>query len=227
MKISTPRAVDNQAWLWPDARDKPIKCMAATRNLCGDFFEQATAAALGAVRLKTDGTAEVCPDLRIDLTTYLESKSVGATGASIIYASRMRKDLRFCREHEACIWYCLWHHKVKVTDLRTVRELYRHLAAGIRHVTLLPLPIVRDLTRSRALKVLNKHYTSRKGEPLAYGDRSKGYGIGWSTPLNLYHTRCEVEFVHQGSLNVYDIDLPPFTVRTTQAGRLLFPKDAQ
>lgn len=60
------------------------------RTWIGDFFEAATAAITGGVRLKTDCSADICPDIKISDRLYIESKSVGINGSLIIFNSDRR-----------------------------------------------------------------------------------------------------------------------------------------
>jgi hypothetical protein len=171
--------------------------------------------------MKTQGTADVCPDLRIDLLNYVESKSVGLTRCSIIYAARMRKDLRFTREHKVTMWYCLWHHTCSIKGIDSTLALNKQLALRTQYAILLPLRTVYRQTRGLGLKVLNKSYFIRhgvhQGTRLGYGNRSKGYGVGWSVSLKKLCKVCPVQLTHP-SINVLGCEIPAFPVYTTLNG---------
>lgn len=190
MKISSKKADTNQPWLFV----RPINCMAITRNLCGDFFEQATAAIGGHKRNRTDGTADYCPDLsdRLDANTYHEVKSVGRSSTSIIYAGRLEKDYRFTHAGNA-LNYWFWHHSVEASKAATVEDLYVSLAGSLSYVIILPYELVRTVALGRPLKMLNKKYNHRK--PNGYACRSKGYGDGYSIPLSNLKNMCTVHSV--------------------------------
>lgn len=221
MNLPKPRISDTQGILWADLNNRPIRTWAQTRNLCGEFYERATAAALNSTRLRTDGTMAVCPDLRHNLhpQTFIESKSVGSTGHSIIYAARMRKDRQFSKVHDVSFMYSIWHHRVRTKDITSEFDLYERLAAGTQYLIVLPLTVVYPLARSCSLKVLNKKYRERKEgrKYLGYADRSKGYGIGWSIPLKKMQGLCPV-MRQVGPISVGQFIIPRTIVYTDAIG---------
>lgn len=190
MKISSRKADDNQPWLFV----RPIDKMAITRNLCGEFFEQATASIGGHKRNRTDGTADYCPDLsdRLDAHTYHEVKSVGRSSTSIIYAGRLEKDYQFTHAGN-CLNYWFWHHSVEVSTVKTVEELQVALSGSLSYLIILPYELVRAVALARPLKMLNKAYNTRNRN--GYACRSKGYGDGYSIPLSILKSICTVHSV--------------------------------
>src|SRR5436190_19304275 len=95
--------------------DLKFRTMAQTRNFVGDWCECATAAASGAKRMRTDCTADICPDLEYGPGVYFESKSIGKTGAAIVYARRAGKDQRFIDVGHRR-FDCLRNHRTRAGD---------------------------------------------------------------------------------------------------------------
>jgi hypothetical protein len=154
--------------------------MAASRNACGDFFEEATAQLLRGARMATDCRCEVCPDVSY-CAGYAESKSVGLNGAVIIYTHRREKDLQFMRENKCSLLYAIWHHSFPVKDAHFEEELRDGLARTMESVILLPAQVLHALLLPLPTRVLNTRPTSGGGNRLGYG--TNGYGTGWSVKL--------------------------------------------
>jgi hypothetical protein len=181
---------------------------------------------LNAVRLRTDGTVNVCPDLmhRDQAGTFLESKSVGCTGHSIIYASRLRKDRDWCRAHQVQLYYAIWHHTCKVSGIACEWDLYEGLCTRLSYLVLLPHPVIYACARQHPLKMLNKKYSQRKDKStryVGYADRSKGYGIGYSIPLYVLQRLGTTLFTHR-AVQVGRYNLAPFSVYTVREALGLF-----
>lgn len=176
MKISTVRLPFLQLPLFGRGIEDRKCPLAACRNYVGDFFEELTANTFGGARLKTDSTCDVCPDIQIRDNVFLESKSVGLSGAIILYKSRFAKDHAFVREGNT-LHYVFWQHDCRIEDGMFLGDLRDQLAASVKSVTVLSLERLSGAIIGVPLKTLNKKHKAR-----GYG--SLGYTDGWQPRLS-------------------------------------------
>jgi hypothetical protein len=209
VRVSRPKIVNKQFVLWHGADDKTFKSIAAVRNWAGDFFEEATHALTGAVRLKTDGSCDVCPDLKLRDKVYLESKCVGQSQSAIIYDHRFARDEKLVAHEGGEMFYCFWHHDLECNGCRTLFELRAGLATHVETLIVVKLEQLAALLKTRPIRTLNASYETRTGIPLGYG--SNGYGRGWSFPLSLLVPLCSLPFVVDGT-RAYGVTLRPYAV---------------
>lgn len=165
-----------------------IHSMAQTRNLCGNFFEDLTAAALHGQRLRTSGACNYCPDVKRGDNVFAESKSSGKNGSVIVYTGRLEKDRVFtCPPDgmgmgERQLFYVVWRHGVNVCAdpaPGNVADLRAALAANVRYGVVAHLGAIERACRATAPRLLNSQYSKRGGR-LGYGTVEKGYGYGWT-----------------------------------------------
>lgn len=157
----------DQGKMWDWIGDRVLSSYPMTRPYIGDFFEEATCSLLDAQRLKTDSSADICPDLYVPSEgVYLESKAVGRSNTSILYEHRIAKYDRFLREGHR-LYYVFWRHK------------YRWL--GGEGTTLFKLR--EDLARSVFAAIIVSAYTVHKAA-MACALKNTSYSGGHKTPLN-------------------------------------------
>lgn len=156
---------------------QPLR-IASSRNFCGDFFEEATAVLFGGKRIRTDGTKEVCPDIFLGDGRYLEAKSVGCSGAFLVYESRLAKDEAFIAAHGAELSYVLWRHRYKLVEGTTLADLRDGCARTTVEAMIIPLAVLAPILHAAPIIVLNKAQKRR-----GYG--AKGYNNGWRMPYNV------------------------------------------
>jgi hypothetical protein len=175
--------------------DRPIN-MAASRNFCGDFFEEATAVITGGHRLRTDCQFEICPDVRLplhtrveDSETYAESKCIGMNDSAIVYTHRLEKDRRFRDELKQELFYFFWRHSVAVQSCSYLFELREALSRDIQGLCVMPLSALEKCLEGRPTRLLNTHTKTPAGKRLGYG--TNGYGQGWSIPCKHLAAACE------------------------------------
>ena len=106
MIIAGPKREDKQLLLF-DLGPKLITSLGAVRWEVGEYFEDLTAQHTGAVRLKTDSRCDVCPDLGISDTRYLEVKGMGKSGRVILYRGGGEKYTRFVSQGNE-LTYFVW-----------------------------------------------------------------------------------------------------------------------
>jgi len=206
MHLPRPKNTDFQDTLFP--LETPIT-FASARNWTGDFFEEATRVATGAIRYRTDCRVAVCPDLRwkASKNIFFESKAVGRTGHAIIYQNRWLKDLAWLKKTRSSMYYWFWSHKTSVMLCPNLYALRDSLAQTIIVVYICSISSMQSILADRPLRVLNTA-TIRSGEnsgkrsgygkgnelpawtKLPYGFQSSSYGIGWSIPLTLVSKAC-------------------------------------
>lgn len=181
-----PKTIDGQQYFWN--ADRAVGGMAETRNLSGEFFEVASAAMVGGTRLRTCGTSDVCPDVRVSPGLYVESKGSGRNGAVIVYEHRKAKDESWTRQHRARLLYAVWNHAARVEGVAWVSELYDRLVANLRDVILIPSSDLYAHCIDGTSRVLNT-----KGP---YNGRGNGYGgpdykTGWTVRTSRLRARCD------------------------------------
>lgn len=176
MRISSPRVPLLQFPLFGNGVEDRKCQLAACRNYVGDFFEELTANAFQGTRLKTDSTCDVCPDIQVGEKQFLESKSVGCSGAIIVYNSRFHKDLAFEAEGNR-LHYVFWQHDCRIEEGMYLGDLRDMLAKRVRSVTVVSLQHLSNALIGVPLKTLNAKHTAR-----GYG--SLGYRDGWQPRLS-------------------------------------------
>lgn len=211
MNVCTiPRALAHPT-LFPGATEHRLTTLAAMRNVTGEFAENCTAAASGGIRLKTDGTYDVCPDVQTE-DGFCESKAVGKSGNAIVYQARLEKDLNWTRAGPP-LYYWFWYHRC---DLKPLVGAYpwdvrQHFAGRLRSVAVLTLASLACICADVKPKVLNKQY-SHRGCRLGYGDLSKGYGVGYSISRKSIHSLTTVRGVLP-PCTATGVALPPLPIR--------------
>lgn len=216
MRVNHSIRSEPQPTLWPGADDTPVKSAAQVRNIAGDFAEEATAVLLGGRRITTRGDYDVCPDVIVTPGLYAESKSVGRSNSVIVYKGRHEKDQAWVKEHNAQLWYFIWRHGAD-SKVASRDEMRRNMAVSIQSCLIVSLVEMTRILHSRPVRVLNTKYATRKGDPLGYGNRSKGYGIGWCLPLSIF---LRTQTIEHDSLEVYRLKLPPFRLECAEGESL-------
>lgn len=157
--------------------------MAACRNWCGDFYEEATVALCGGYRILTVSTADACPDVRFDSGAFAEVKSIGSNRETLVYEERLNKDQR-CVEAGSIYWYYLWHHNFKVgsVDGLTLDALRKNLAAHTVSLTIVPFAVYQSTMLSTPLRDFSASTPNRTGR----GFGSAQYRMGYRCRLNVF-----------------------------------------
>jgi hypothetical protein len=210
---TTPRTPSHPV-LFVGATERPLPTLAAMRNVTGEFAEHCTAGASGGVRLKTNGTYDVCPDVFVEeCRAFCESKAVGKSGNAIVYQARLEKDVVWTAERGASLYYWFWYHRCNLTPLVGAYpwDVRQHFAGRLRGAAVLSLASLVAICASVKPKVLNKQYSQRGGR-LGYGDLSKGYGIGYSVPRRAVQSLAIVRGVLPPR-EAAGVQLPPLPVR--------------
>src|SRR5436189_4899638 len=109
--------------------------------------------------MRTDGTAEYCPDLLLSDGSYAENKSVGRNGNSIVYSGRAIKDAKFSAN--CSLYYVWWKHNANAYAAKTIGELRETLAASLQYVLILPHECVAAAILATPERLLNSQYARR------------------------------------------------------------------
>ncbi len=173
MLTSTPKQVCNQLYLFPHDREI-TKARAATVHV-GDFFEELTAKLVNGVRYRTDGNADICPDVRGHDRWY-ESKGIGNTGSTIIYKCRLLKDLQFVEQHRTPLSYVFWRHSCHACSHVSLNAMRADLASTIKHVVFIDVFDLEQLVAGKPTKLLNNCKKTKTGHKIGWAQ----YGVGWS-----------------------------------------------
>lgn len=183
MNVSHRKSSEVQLTFW--AVDKPLHKSAQTRNVCGDFAEEATAVLVGGRRHRTDGTCDYCPDVSVGHPPrwFVESKSVGRTGHAIIYAHRLNKDVLFQADTRIPFCYAFWRHRVSACDFDTVSKLHDALALGLTDCVVLTLGEIERLTKNMSTRMLNYKAVTPVGKRNGYFKYGEGYSLTYRTLL--------------------------------------------
>lgn len=206
MNISTAREPDLQLPLFEGMGYEDRVCtVAACRNYMGDAFEELTAIITGGTRLKTDSTKDVCPDIKIDERTFLESKSIGCSGAVIVYESRLAKDLAFAESHGIELFYVLWRHGCKIAEGVRLGDLRTEAMNRVKGVIIIPLSDLKSILSDLPVTVLNAKHKAR-----GYG--SMGYNNGWRVPYSRISNRYPKD-PRIGMSAAYGRVTAPFTIQ--------------
>lgn len=207
MKLPKAKAVDRQQRLF--AVDKALTSKGETRWATGEFFEEAVAEACGGKRLRTDASADICPDVKIAEGLFAESKAVGRTGSVIFYEGRYLKDRDFMATTGHKIIYWFWRHQYPVLTAQSYGELRAGLAASLTELVIADADLLYRAVDGKPTRQVNSGQTAAGGR-LGYGNAAKGYGIGWTLRLSFFAERSELlptrlrmqVYGHQVSLTV-------------------------
>ncbi len=176
--LTLPRRRDNQLPLFEVERDRPLT-MPGIRAAVGDFFEEMSRLILNGTRLATDSRADICPDIHVNPKLFAESKSIGNSGAIIVYAARLENDLAFVQKNGVDLIYCFWNHKARFVDGMTEMQVRDLLAASIQSVTLISLKELSTRLKATKLRALCRR---REEETKGYG--SEKYCMGYRLALS-------------------------------------------
>lgn len=127
MKVAR-RAATEAPLLCPDLFDWEFRTLAEKRVWFGKFVERLVAQLTGAQVLAVDGRCDICPDLRVSDTVFIETKSCGRSGQFIVYDWRREKESRFEAEGNTML-YAVVAHDIKAHDVKTWMGLVRAFAA--------------------------------------------------------------------------------------------------
>lgn len=177
--LPAPRPFDYQLSLF----DKPIYRLGSIRNICGEFAELCTQVQTGAVRLKTDSRAAICPDLHLRDNIWFECKSVGRTNELMIYQHRHLKELGFTNSGER-LFYWVWHHSAKPGQAKTVQGLHRDIAGSMRGVYIVDYASLCQFLSDVPVMLNTMYYSNHTRDEIR--------GSGWRFPIRRLR---EVAFV--------------------------------
>ena len=173
LKISGELKPKLQSFLFDPKR---IKTLGHARYVVGDVCEKVISELTGAVRLRTDSTADYCPDLKIPPNRFLESKAAGLTGKFIVYIHRLWCDRRFIDAHNVELEYWITQHDLKITDLMnqvdSLTEFEEQFRKGIYRIVAIPFPKLEQIllnTPTRRLNTRSIQSGPNTGKLLGYG----------------------------------------------------------
>lgn len=176
MIVSAPKFINPQRWLWDSPNDRDITSVGVSRSFVGEFYELATVAMCpGAVQLRTDCTADICPDVWHGRKTYSETKSVGPTSQGMIYDWRHVKYTYFFELGNE-LFYWFWNHSAKPNQSETLQEMYADLASKTFRVAIVSHLTLNKYLRCRLTSMLNYQYGK--------GRKGKKNGMGYRFPIN-------------------------------------------
>jgi hypothetical protein len=185
LKISGELRINPQQFLFDT---KKIKTLGHARYVVGDVCEKVIAERTGATRLRTDSTADYCPDLKVSETQYLESKASGNTKRVIVYIHRLWCDRRFVDAHNVNLDYWVCQHDVKIEKLihqvDSIDEFEEVVRQALYRIVVVPLPKLETLLLNTPTRRLNTRCIKtgpNEGMILGYG--KSGYGVGWDVPV--------------------------------------------
>ena len=161
MKLPKAKLIDKQQLLFPK-EDKSFT-MGVARQVTGDFFEELTAACTRGTRLRTDCTADICPDVLLSNNVFVEVKAAGVSGSVIFYQDRHLNSTKFAATSKLVLFF--WHHKFKTSNALSVAELKRGLAASIQSLTILSFSTFCEALKSQRLRRVNQQ------------------SLGWAIPI--------------------------------------------
>lgn len=191
-EIPLPKRSSLQRQLFPVNR--PIRSMGESRWAVGEIIEDLTAAATGAIRLRTDSRVVMCPDLRYSPSLFFETKAVGKSGSAIIYRCRMEKDLRFMAEgHRLVYWF--WRHAYPVTQATHFEELRQGVLSTLRYILIVDAALLHAEVTKKPVRVVNSAYADPQIDR-SLGYTRNGYGIGWTVPLSRLVEMASRVYVH-------------------------------
>lgn len=179
MIVSKPKNFD--PLLFAQGSDRTFSSMAQTRNYVGEFFERLTENLTGALRMKTDCNADICPDLKFNDDQFFECKAIGKSGAVIVYTLRVENDAKFVSTGRR-LHYWLWNHSASPGKTKTLYELHAELAVSVRNLCIIDFDSLHAIIKSFPEKILNPKKQCPKGERSGYG--AERYKVGYSVRLS-------------------------------------------
>lgn len=193
--------------LCPDLFDWEFRTLAEKRVWFGKFVEKLVAALTQAQVLAVDGRCEICPDLRVSDTVFIETKSCGRSGQFIVYDWRREKETRFEAAGNTML-YAVVAHDIRAHDVKSWMGLVRAFAAK-------PLRC--------AITAHDEMASCLVGEPQTFNhiiDRGHGYsrtgyvGGGWRVRFDKFET-----VAGNAREAVAVVDKVPITVRMSVSTR--------
>lgn len=167
-----------------------IESPAATRNLVGNFYQEAVRILTGAQEHQIDSRVDICPDLSTAPRHFLEVKSVGRGRQALIYQKRLDNDRRLVRSG-ARLTYVFVIHNVEATSFVQREQLYAALGTGIECILVIPFERIRRACAKLTPRVMN-YRAARSGSHLG-AEEMPGYRLSWSSLQAMAHGRCTIE----------------------------------
>lgn len=175
LSVSAPRQPGAQVPIWDWVGDVQFHSMAQTRNATGEFCEEATLKLLGGERLSTQGTVDICPDIKLGERCYLEVKSVAAKRCALVYEHILDRTIRFVRRNRVKVFYCFWIHGIAAAQIPSLFELRRQMAASMQRLIIVPFAEVVEATKRLPPRRMNYRAREHNGESIPM--------LGWSLPV--------------------------------------------
>lgn len=211
MRLPRPRDLGTQQVLWDWVDDITLDSLLSTRTYIGDFFEEATVQLyeeIGAKRLITDGSADVCPDIQTN-DGWMEVKSLGRGSNVIIYEHSLDRYKRLQRLHpDKRIYFVFWRHRFQFKFASRLNEMYDKLSMSIESVLVVSLADICKATGS----IL----------PLPLRVRSEGehqHVSAWRLPKLVTDPWWAGQSRMAHDVSVYDVAIPVLTVLDAVLGQ--------
>jgi hypothetical protein len=212
VKVSAIKPHAEQSAIWPWVGDHAFASMAETRNACGEFYEEATRAMLGADRHQTDGTADVCPDLSVGRNRFLEVKSIGCSRQGLVYSHRLDRDRQLLKSTRGQLTYLFWIHNVRASECSSLFELRDALATGVECVLAVPFETLWEATRALTPRVMN--YRAATGSKPR--QEMEGYRLPWGLLRDLSAGQTTMTW----SVVAFGREVPPTPLHCRDLARL-------
>jgi hypothetical protein len=175
LTVAAPRQPGTQLPIWDWVGNVQFTSMAQTRTATGEFCEEATRQLLGGERLSTQGTVDICPDIKLDEQRYLEVKSVATKRCALLYEHILDRTVRFVRRNKVTIWYCFWVHGVAAAQIPSLFDLRRAMASSMERLIIVPFPIVHEVVKRLPPRKMNYRAREHNGDSIPM--------LGWSIPV--------------------------------------------
>lgn len=175
LTVSAPRQPGSQVAIWDWVGNVQFHSMAQTRNATGEFCEEATLQLLGGERLSTQGTVDICPDIKLDDRRYLEVKSCADKHCALLYEHILDRTVRFVRRNRVKVFYCFWIHRVAAATIPSLFDLRRAMAANIDRVVIVPFTAVHEAVKRLPPRKMNYRAREHNGDSIPM--------LGWSIPV--------------------------------------------
>lgn len=159
------RDTSTQLPIWDWVGNIQFTHWAQTRHATGDFAEELVVKQFGGRRMTTDGQADICPDVELSKTDYLEVKSVRAIGQGIIYEHIIDRAQRFVRRNRVKLRYAFVIHDTKPKDSPDLFALRAEMATNIKAIILVPFETIVGLTQTLKMEVMNYRSKAKSGKP--------------------------------------------------------------
>lgn len=189
-----------QVFGFNDPGDMPINSLGRLRYMIGYYFEMLAVQLTSCTHTPSCNKRKVNPDLKLSDQVHFEVKGSGKNNQLILYKSRKEKYDDWCELHDKELYYILFKHQLRGSEIETYSDLFK-LSKATTKVYLVNYEVAHSFVDGVNHRIVNGSHSN------------DDYHLGWTITLSKYN---DVNLLECKSIPNTMPAIIPF--RTTVAG---------